>query len=51
MPSYNPCLLVLDGDGLSALMTLERLMDTVNPNMPPKPCDCFDMISETGTGG
>jgi patatin-like phospholipase/acyl hydrolase len=47
-------LLLLDGNGvcgLSALMTLEQLMKAVNPHEPPKPCDCFNMIGGTGTGG
>jgi patatin-like phospholipase/acyl hydrolase len=45
-------LLALDGVcGLSVLMILERLMETVNQDKPPKPCDCFDMIGGTGTSG
>jgi patatin-like phospholipase/acyl hydrolase len=47
-------LLALDGGGvrgLSALMILEQLMDAVNPDAPPKPCDYFDMIGGTSTGG
>jgi patatin-like phospholipase/acyl hydrolase len=55
--SSGPRLLALDGDGdggvrgLSVLMILERLVETINPDIPPKPCDCFDMIGGTGTGG
>jgi patatin-like phospholipase/acyl hydrolase len=53
--SSGPRLLALDGDvgvcGLSVLMILERLMETVNPDKPPKPCDCFDMIGGTVRGG
>jgi hypothetical protein len=30
--------------GLFALMILERLMEAVNLDAPPKPCDYFDMI-------
>jgi patatin-like phospholipase/acyl hydrolase len=47
-------LLSLDGSGvrgLSALMILEKLMEAVNPKAPPKPCDYFDMIGGTSTGG
>ncbi|KAI9673080.1 MAG: hypothetical protein M1829_004394 [Trizodia sp. TS-e1964] len=47
-------LLSLDGGGvrgLSALMVLEQLMHTINPENPPKPCDYFDMIGGTSTGG
>lgn len=47
-------LLALDGGGvrgLSALMILEQLMEAVNPDAPPKPCDYFDMIAGTSTGG
>jgi hypothetical protein len=47
-------LLALDGGGvrgLSALMILEQLMEAVNPDSPPKPCDYFDMIGGTSTGG
>jgi patatin-like phospholipase/acyl hydrolase len=47
-------LLALDGGGvrgLSALMILQQLMEVVNPDAPPKPCDYFDMIGGTNTGG
>ena len=47
-------LLTLDGGGvrgLSSLMILRRLMATVDPAAPPKPCDYFDMIGGTSTGG
>ncbi|KAF2684302.1 FabD/lysophospholipase-like protein [Lentithecium fluviatile CBS 122367] len=47
-------LLALDGGGvrgLSALMILQQLMETVDPESPPKPCDYFDMIGGTSTGG
>ncbi|KAF1850391.1 uncharacterized protein K460DRAFT_382125 [Cucurbitaria berberidis CBS 394.84] len=47
-------LLALDGGGvrgLSALMILEQLMEAVNPDAPPKPCEYFDMIGGTSTGG
>ncbi|KAI4610293.1 hypothetical protein J4E80_008057 [Alternaria sp. BMP 0032] len=54
MPSNNLRLLALDGGGvrgLSALLILERLMKTVDSETPPKPCDYFDMIGGTSTGG
>ncbi|EHK96445.1 putative Patatin group A-3 [Glarea lozoyensis 74030] len=47
-------LLALDGGGvrgLSALMILQQLMETIDPENPPKPCDYFDMIGGTSTGG
>jgi hypothetical protein len=47
-------LLAIDGGGvygLSALIILEQLMETVDPGAPPKPCDYFDMIGGTSTGG
>lgn len=54
MPVKNPCLLALDGGGvrgLSSLMVLKRLMKEIDPEFPPKPCDYFDMIGGTSTGG
>ncbi|KAK4918384.1 hypothetical protein LTR49_013776 [Elasticomyces elasticus] len=48
------CLLALDGGGvrgLSALFILRNLMERVNPDNPPKPCDYFDLIGGTSTGG
>lgn len=50
----NLRLLALDGGGvrgLSSLMILQHLMATVDPNAPPKPCEYFDMIGGTSTGG
>lgn len=47
-------LLALDGGGvrgLSALIILKKLMETVNQDAPPKPCEYFDMIGGTSTGG
>lgn len=47
-------LLALDGGGvrgLSALMILQQLMETIDRANPPKPCDYFDMIGGTSTGG
>lgn len=54
MPSHDIRLLALDGGGvrgLSSLMILQNLMSTIDPDSPPKPCDYFDMISGTSTGG
>lgn len=36
--------------GQLILMILKKLMDAVNPDSPPKPCDYFDMIGGTSTG-
>lgn len=47
-------LLALDGGGvrgLSTLQILKQLMEVIDPESPPKPCDCFDMIGGTSTGG
>ena len=54
MPGQELRLLALDGGGvrgLSSLMILERLMQIIDPDSPPKPCDYFDMIGGTSTGG
>ncbi|SPQ22632.1 1f99ae8a-4da0-4fc0-93be-a6c3ebe73771 [Thermothielavioides terrestris] len=56
MPATDLRLLALDGGGvrgLSSLMILRRLMESVDPDAdaPPKPCDYFDMIGGTSTGG
>ena len=54
MPDKDLRLLALDGGGvrgLSALIILEQLMETIDPETPPKPCDYFDMIGGTSTGG
>lgn len=48
------CLLSLDGGGfrgLSSLFILLELMESLDPDDPPKPCDVFDMIGGTSTGG
>jgi patatin-like phospholipase/acyl hydrolase len=54
------CLLSLDGGGvrgLSTLYILKSVMDRLNymrraENLPPmKPCDVFDLIGGTSTGG
>ena len=54
MPLDSLRLLALDGGGvrgLSSLMILEQLMEAVDPDNPPKPCDYFDIIGGTSTGG
>jgi patatin-like phospholipase/acyl hydrolase len=54
MPGDHIRLLALDGGGvrgLSSLMILQQLMATVDPESPPKPCNYFDMIGGTSTGG
>lgn len=33
------------------LLILKRLMEGIDPINPPKPCDYFDMIGGTSTGG
>jgi patatin-like phospholipase/acyl hydrolase len=48
------CLCSLDGGGvrgLSSLQILKQLMELIDPKNPPKPCDYFDMIGGTSTGG
>lgn len=48
------CLLSLDGGGVRGMSTLciiEELMRKVDKENPPKPCDYFDMIGGTSTGG
>ena len=47
-------LLSLDGGGirgLSALYISKKLMKRIDPINLPKPCEQFDMIAGTGTGG
>ena len=54
MPANALRLLSLDGGGvrgLSSLHILKHVMETINPDEPPKPCDYFDMIGGTSTGG
>lgn len=54
MPGKDLYLLALDGGGirgLSSLMILEQLMQSIDPDDPTKPCDQFDMIAGTSTGG
>ena len=56
MPSNRIGLLALDGGvhGLSSLIILKELMksvERVGHDLPPKPCEYFDMIGGTSTGG
>jgi patatin-like phospholipase/acyl hydrolase len=54
MSEQSLSLLALDGGGvrgLSSLLILRRLMEAIDPHNPPKPCDVFDMIGGTSTGG
>lgn len=54
MSSEQIRLLALDGGGvrgLSSLMILRRLMAAIDPHAPPKPCNYFNMIGGTSTGG
>jgi hypothetical protein len=58
VPDRGLRLLALDGGGvrgLSALVILKELMLKIDPNCdpksPPKPCDYFDLIGGTSTGG
>jgi patatin-like phospholipase/acyl hydrolase len=52
--NHELCLLSLDGGGvrgLSTLYILKRILEAINPEDPPKPCDYFHMICGTSTGG
>lgn len=54
MPGQDLCLLPLDGGGvrgLSSLLILQELMKRLCLEDPSKPCDVFDMIGGTSTGG
>jgi patatin-like phospholipase/acyl hydrolase len=55
---HIPRILTLDGGGvrgLSALMILWEIMDDIGHRsgapQPPKPCQYFDLIGGTSTGG
>ena len=48
------CFTSLDGGGvrgLVSLLILRRLLYLVNHRSPPKPCEVFDFIAGTSTGG
>lgn len=60
LDSTGLCLLSLDGGGvrgLSTLYILKSIMDRLNHNrkesklLPMKPCEVFDLIGGTSTGG
>lgn len=54
MPNKELRLLALDGGevrGLSALMILGQLVETINPDSTPEPCDYFDIVGGTSSGG
>lgn len=54
MDEKQLCFLALDGGGvrgLSILFILREIMATIDPIQPPKPCEFFDMIGGTSTGG
>ncbi|KAH0396665.1 phospholipase, patatin family protein, partial [Aureobasidium melanogenum] len=54
MPGRELNLLSLDGGGvrgLSSLYILQRIMNAIDPDNPPRPCDYFDIIGGTSTGG
>lgn len=56
MAEKHLSLLSLDGGGvrgLSSLLILKHLMESIDPDAetPPNPCDYFDMIGGTSTGG
>lgn len=60
LDSERLCLLSLDGGGvrgLSTLYILKNIMDRLNherkkDNLPPvKPCEVYDLIGGTSTGG
>ncbi|KAG9529935.1 ankyrin, partial [Aureobasidium melanogenum] len=54
MPGKELNLLSLDGGGvrgLSSLYILQRIMNSIDHENPPKPCDYFDIIGGTSTGG
>ena len=55
MPA-RPRVLSLDGGGvrgLSSLLILSEIMEDIDrvTDEPPKPCDYFDLIGGTSTGG
>ncbi|KAL4923133.1 uncharacterized protein BDV17DRAFT_18428 [Aspergillus undulatus] len=54
MASRELNILSLDGGGIRALSTLhilKTIMESIDRENPPKPCDFFDMIGGTGSGG
>jgi patatin-like phospholipase/acyl hydrolase len=54
MAERNLNILSLDGGGvrgISTLYILKEIMASVTADPSPKPCDYFDMIGGTGSGG
>ncbi|KAF7629457.1 acyl transferase/acyl hydrolase/lysophospholipase [Aspergillus flavus] len=54
MSGRNINLLSLDGGGvrgLSSLIVLKEIMESIDRENPPKPCDYFDLIGGSGSGG
>ena len=53
MSGHELRLLAFDGGGVHdlSLIILQQLMETIDLDLPPKPCDHFDMIGGTSTGG
>lgn len=54
MSGRNTNLLSLDGGGvrgLSSLIVLKEIMESIDRENPPKPCDYFDLIGGSGSGG
>lgn len=54
MSGRNINLLSLDGGGvrgLSSLIILKEIMESIDRENPPKPCDYFDLIGGSGSGG
>src|SRR5256885_15173097 len=49
--SSDVCSSDLGVRGLLSLIILQHLMQRVNPESPPKPCEYFDLIGGTSTGG
>ncbi|KAL9622167.1 MAG: hypothetical protein Q9160_003510 [Pyrenula sp. 1 TL-2023] len=50
MPGRDVILLSLDGGGILKQL-MERVAITAGLDIPPKPCDYFDMMGGTSTGG
>jgi patatin-like phospholipase/acyl hydrolase len=58
MPGKDLRLLSLDGGGIRGLSSLqilkalmEKMQEAAGLDSPPKPCEVFDMIGGTSTGG
>ncbi|KAL4808132.1 FabD/lysophospholipase-like protein [Aspergillus unguis] len=54
MASHELNILSLDGGGVRALSTLhilKSIMESIDRENPPKPCDFFDLIGGSGSGG